>query len=164
MFQGFVLSSWVFTVPKESPKCMVSSKKKNSTLNCCKLLGWDYLTNFLILRRGHIVKYLLKQGWNYNSAWRQQGRLKILTQSLKLKDWQLTTDDYCTQVFLTVITLQIGETIGCTNLGIISFWPIISSNMLHIVIKSLTYFSDVSLEVQDEIIEGAAVVGFQNKV
>ena len=94
MFLGFFWSSWVFTVPKESPKCMVSSEKKNSTLNCCKLLGWDYLTNFLILRRGHIVKYLLKQGWNYNSAWRQQGRLKILTWSLKLKDWQLTTDDY----------------------------------------------------------------------
>ena len=36
--------------------------------------------------------------------------------------------------------------------------------MLHIVIKSLTYISGVSLEVQDEIIEGAAVVGFQNKV
>ena len=36
--------------------------------------------------------------------------------------------------------------------------------MLHIVIKSLTYILGVSLEVQDEIIEGAAVVGFQNKV
>ena len=41
-----------------------------------------------------------------------------------------------TQGFLTVITLQIDATIGWSNLEIVSFWSIISSNTLHIVIKS----------------------------
>ena len=37
-------------------------------------------------------------------------------------------------------------------------------NTLHIVIKSSTYISDFNFEVQDKIIEGDAVVKFQNKV
>ena len=69
-----------------------------------------------------------------------------------------------TQGFLTVITLQIDATIGWSNLGFISFWPIISSNTLHIVIKSWTDILDVTLEVSEKIIGGAAVVKFQNKV
>ena len=69
-----------------------------------------------------------------------------------------------TQGFLTVITLQIGATIGWSNLGFISFWPIISSNTLPIVIKSWTDILGITLEVQEEIIGGAAVVEFQNKM
>ena len=69
-----------------------------------------------------------------------------------------------TQGFLTVITLQIDATIGWSNLGFISFWPIISSNTLHIVIKSWTDILDITLEVSEKIIGGAAVVKFQNKV
>ena len=70
----------------------------------------------------------------------------------------------CTQGFLTVITLQIDATIGWSNLEFISFWPIIDSNTLLLVIKSWTDILDITLEVPEEIIGGAAVVKFQNKV
>ena len=40
----------------------------------------------------------------------------------------------------------------------------ISSNTLHIVIKSWTDILDIAFEVPEEIIGGAAVVKFQNKV
>ena len=66
--------------------------------------------------------------------------------------------------FLIIMTLQIDATIGWSNLGFISFWPIISSNTLHIVIKSWTDILDITLEVSEKIIGGAAVVKFQNKV
>ena len=69
-----------------------------------------------------------------------------------------------TQGFLTAITLQIDATIGWSDLGFLSFWPLISSNTLHIVIKPWTDILDVTLEVPEEIIGGAAVVEFQNKV
>ena len=72
--------------------------------------------------------------------------------------------DTCTQGFLTAITLQIDATIGWSDLGFLSFWPLISSNTLHIVIKPWTDILDVTLEVPEEIIGGAAVVKFQNKV
>ena len=74
-----------------------------------------------------------------------------------------TTKD-CTQGFLTVITLQIDPTIGWSNLGFISFWPISSSNTPDIVIKSWTDILGITIEVHVEIIGGAAVVKFQNKV
>ena len=70
----------------------------------------------------------------------------------------------CTQGFSTVITLQIDATIGWSNLGFISFWPIINSNTLHIVIKSWTDILDITLEVSKKNIGGSAVVKFQNKV
>ena len=69
-----------------------------------------------------------------------------------------------TQGFLTIISLQIDTTIGWSNLGFISFWQIVSSNTLHIVIKSWTDILDITLEVPEKIIGGAAVVKFQNKV
>ena len=69
-----------------------------------------------------------------------------------------------TQGFLTAITLQIDPTIDWSNLGFISFWPIISINTLHNVIKSWTDILDISLEVQEGIVGGAAVIKFQNKV
>ena len=69
-----------------------------------------------------------------------------------------------TQGFLTVVTLQIDATIGWSNLGFVSFWPIISINTLHIVIKSWKDILDITLEVPQKIIGGAAVVKFQNKV
>ena len=65
---------------------------------------------------------------------------------------------------MTAITLQIDATIGLSNLGVISFWPIISSNTLLIAIKSWTKISDITLKVQEEIIGGAAIVQFQNKL
>ena len=40
----------------------------------------------------------------------------------------------------------------------------ISSNTLHIVIKSWTDILDITVEVSEKIIGGAAVVKFQNKV
>ena len=40
----------------------------------------------------------------------------------------------------------------------------ISRNTLHVVIKSWTDVLDITLGVLEEIIEGAAVVKFQNKV
>ena len=40
----------------------------------------------------------------------------------------------------------------------------IKGNILHIVIKSWTDVLDITLEVPEEIIGGAAVVEFQNKV
>ena len=69
-----------------------------------------------------------------------------------------------TQGFLTAITLQIDVTIGWSNLGFVLFWPIISINTLLIVIRSWTNIFDITLEVQEEIIGGASVVKFQNKV
>ena len=69
-----------------------------------------------------------------------------------------------TQGFLTVVTLQIDATIGWSNLGFVSFWPIISINTLHIVIRSWTDILDITFEVPEKIIGGAAVVRFQNKV
>ena len=69
-----------------------------------------------------------------------------------------------TQGFLTVITLQIDATIGWSNLEFILFWPIFDSNTLLLVIKSWTDILDITLEVPEEIIGGAAVVKFQNKV
>ena len=71
---------------------------------------------------------------------------------------------WITQGFLTVITLQIDTTIGWSNLGFISFQQIISSNTQLIVIKSWTDILDITLEVSEKIIGGAAVVKFQNKV
>ena len=65
-----------------------------------------------------------------------------------------------TQGFLTAITLQIDAAIGWSNLGFITFWPIISSNTLHIVIKSWTDILDITLEVSEKIIGGATVVKF----
>ena len=56
-------------------------------------------------------------------------------------------DKYATQGFLTAITLQIDATIGWSNLGFISFWPIISSNTLLIVIKSWTDILGITFEV-----------------
>ena len=69
-----------------------------------------------------------------------------------------------TQGLLTVITFQIDATISWSNLGFLSFWPMIRSDTLHIVIKSLTDILDITLEVSEKIIGGAAVVEFQNKV
>ena len=69
-----------------------------------------------------------------------------------------------TQGFLTAKTLQIDVTIGWSNLGFVLFWPIISINTLLIVIRSWTNIFDITLEVQEEIIGGASVVKFQNKV
>ena len=68
--------------------------------------------------------------------------------------------DWSTQGFLIVITLQIDATIGWGNLGFISFLPIISSNTLHIVIKSWTDILDITLEVSEKIMGDAAVVKF----
>ena len=62
------------------------------------------------------------------------------------------------------MTLQIDATIGWSNLGFISFWPISNSNTPPIVIKSWTEILGITLEVPVEIIGGAAVVKFQNKV
>ena len=73
----------------------------------------------------------------------------------------------CTQStpgFLTAIAFQIDATIGWSNLGFISLWPIISSSILLVVIKSWKNILDITLEVIDEIIGGPAVVKFKNKV
>ena len=69
-----------------------------------------------------------------------------------------------TQGFLTATTLQIDATIGWSDLGILSFWPMISNYTLIVVIKSWKNILDITLEVPEEIIGGAAVVKFQNKV
>ena len=45
----------------------------------------------------------------------------------------------------TVKTLHIDATISWSNLGFVSFWPMISSNTLHIVIKSWTDILDITL-------------------
>ena len=67
-----------------------------------------------------------------------------------------------TQGFLTAITLQIDTTIGWGNLGFISFWPIISINTLLIIIKSWKNILDITFEVLEEIIWGAAVDVFHS--
>ena len=51
-----------------------------------------------------------------------------------------------------------------SDLKFISLWPNNSTNILLIVIKSWTNVLDITLEVQEEFIGGAAVVEFQNKV
>ena len=73
-------------------------------------------------------------------------------------------DSPYTQGFLIAITFQIDVIIGWRNLGFMSFWPMISRNTLLIVIKSWTYFSDITFEVLEEIIGGPAIVKFENKV
>ena len=89
---------------------------------------------------------------------------------LKLvRDWKkivkmVDKDSPYTQGFLIAITLQIDVIIGWSNLGFMSFWPMISRNTLLIVIKSWTYFSDITFEVPKGIIGGRAVVKFENKV
>ena len=62
----------------------------------------------------------------------------------------------------TATTLQID--VGWSNLGFMSFWPIISTNTLLIVIKSWTDILGITLEVPVEIMGAPAVVKFQNKV
>ena len=69
-----------------------------------------------------------------------------------------------TQGFLTAMTLQIDAPTGWSDLGFSSYWPLMSSSTLHILIKSWTDILDITMEVQEEIKGGAAVVKFQNKV
>ena len=71
---------------------------------------------------------------------------------------------FSTQGFLTAITSKIDTKISWSNVGLISFWPIIINNTLLIAIKSWRNILDANLEVQEEIIGAAAVVRFQNKV
>ena len=91
-------------------------------------------------------------------AWIQYGQLMLSPKHKGVEAHQFT------QGFLTAITLQIDVTIGWSNLGFVLFWPIISINTLLIVIRSWTNIFDITLEVQEEIIGGASVVKFQNKV
>ena len=69
-----------------------------------------------------------------------------------------------TKGFLTIKSFQINTIVDSNNLGFIIFLPNISGHNPHIAIKSSPDITGGTLGIQVKIIEGAAVVKFQNKV
>ena len=60
--------------------------------------------------------------------------------------------------------LWIDVTVDWSNLEFMLFWPNLSSDTLHITIRLQADMLGITLGIKEEIIEGAAVVKFQNKV